>query len=51
MVLHALLLTHDRIKAFSVEVAIVDLMAARLQGRDDRAVQRRAKAGANGICV
>jgi hypothetical protein len=43
MVLHPLPLTHDRIKAFGVEVAIVDLVAARTQSRDDLPIQRRAE--------
>ena len=44
MVLHPLLLTHDRIEGFGVEVAIVDLMAARTQSRDDLLMQRRPEA-------
>jgi hypothetical protein len=44
MVLHPLLLTHDRIEAFGVEVAIVHLMAARTQSRDDLLMQRGPEA-------
>src|ERR1700722_3105660 len=44
MVLHPLLLTHDRIEGFGVEVAIIRLMAARTQSRDDLLMQRRPEA-------
>ena len=51
MVLHPLLLTHDRIKGFGVEVAIVDLVAARTQSFDDLPMQRRPEARGDWICV
>ena len=51
MVSHPLLLTHDRIEGFGVEVAIVDLMAARTQSRDDLLTQRRPVARGDWIRV
>ena len=51
MVLHPLLLTKNRIEAFCVEVAIVNLMPTRPQSRDDLAMQRRAEASDDGIGI
>jgi hypothetical protein len=51
MVSHPLLLTHDQIEGFGVEVAIVDLMAARTQSRDDLLTQRRPEAPGDWIRV
>ena len=51
MISDPLLLTHDRIEGFGVEVAIVDLMAARTQSRDDLLTQRRPEARGDWIRV
>jgi hypothetical protein len=51
MVLHPLLLTQNRIEAFSVEIAIVNLMSTRPQSRNDLAMQRRAKASGDWIGI
>jgi hypothetical protein len=44
VVLDALLFAQNGIEAFRVEIAIVNLMAARPQGRDDLAMQSGAEA-------
>jgi hypothetical protein len=49
--LDPLLLAHDGIEGFGVEVAIVDFVAAYAQGRDDLLVQRRPEARGGWICV
>ena len=51
MISDPLLLTHDRIKGFAVEVAIVDLIAARMQSLENLLVQRRTEACSDWICV
>ena len=49
VILDAVLAGHDRIEPFGVEVAIIDLVAARPQGLDDRRVQARAEARRDGM--
>jgi hypothetical protein len=51
MVLHPLLLTQNRIEAFCVEIAIINLMPTRPKSRDDLAMQRRAEASDDWIGV
>jgi hypothetical protein len=51
IIVHPLLLTHDRIEAFGIEVTIVDLMSARTQSRDDLPMQRRSEARGDWIRV
>jgi hypothetical protein len=51
MILHPLFLTQNGIKAFCVEIAIVDFVAARPQSCDDLGMQRCAEAGTDWIGV
>ena len=51
MVLRPLLLTQNRIEAFRVKIAVVDLVASRPQGLDDLAMQSRAEAGDDWIGI
>jgi hypothetical protein len=51
MILHPLFLTQNGIKAFRVEIAIVDFVAARPQSCDDLGMQRCAEAGTDWIGV
>src|ERR1700722_1343211 len=47
MVLNSLSLTQDRVESFCVEIAVVGLVAARAQSRDDITMQSRAETGAD----
>src|ERR1700722_1006835 len=51
MVLNSLSLTQDRVKSFCVEIAVVDLVAARAQSRDDLAMQLRTETYPNWVCI
>jgi hypothetical protein len=51
MVLRPLLLTQNRIEAFRVEIAVVDLVPSRPQGLDDLAMQSRAEADGDWIGI
>jgi hypothetical protein len=51
MVLNSLSLTQDRVESLCVKIAVVDLVAARAQSRDDLAMQPRAETGADRVCI
>jgi hypothetical protein len=51
MILHPLFLTQNGIKAFCVEIAIVDFVAARPQSCDDLGMQCCAEADTNWIGI
>jgi hypothetical protein len=51
MVLRSLLLTQNRIEAFRVKIAVVDLVPSRPQGVDDLAMQGRVEADGGWIGI
>lgn len=51
MVLNSLSLTQDRVESFCVKIAVVDLVPARAQSRDDLAMQRRTETGGDRVGV
>jgi hypothetical protein len=51
MVLRSLLLTQNRIEAFRVKIAVVDLVPSRPQGVDDLAMQGRVEADGDWIGI